>query len=111
MFGKFHEVLPKLPGELLSFCGAGKENTVSAGLHVGHSCLTHSFVSGGEEAPVYAACSAVITVGRVLIECADLLEIGRRWFEERALYSLIRSMVPEMFFFYFLREIGVFYKV
>ena len=40
---KFHEILPKHPDKLLSFCNAWKENTVLNRLHVGHSYLTHSF--------------------------------------------------------------------
>ena len=42
---KFHEILPKLPDKLLSFCNTRKENTVLNILHIGHSHLTHSFIS------------------------------------------------------------------
>ena len=41
---KFHEIQPKLPDKLLSFCNTRKENTVLNSLHIGHSYLTHSFV-------------------------------------------------------------------
>ena len=41
---KFHEILPKLPDKLLSFCNTRKENTVLNRLHIGHSYLTHSFI-------------------------------------------------------------------
>ena len=41
---KFHEILPKLPDKLLSFCSRRKENTVLNRLHIGHSYLTHSFI-------------------------------------------------------------------
>ena len=41
---KFHEIPPKLPDKLLSFCNTRKENTVLNSLHIGHSYLTHSFV-------------------------------------------------------------------
>ena len=39
---QFHEILPKLPDILLSFCNTRKENTVLNRLHIGHSYLTHS---------------------------------------------------------------------
>ena len=42
---KFHEILLKLPAKQLSFCNTRKENTVLNRLHIGHSYLTHSFVS------------------------------------------------------------------
>ena len=43
-----------------------------------------------------------------LIECADLLEIRKKYFEERSLYSLFRNVIP---IFFFLREISVLYKI
>ena len=58
---KFHEILPKLPDKLLSFCNTRKEDTVLNRLHIGHSYLTHSFLLRKEEAPVCVACNAVIT--------------------------------------------------
>ena len=54
---------------------------------------------------------SVITVKHILIECADLLEIRKKYFEERSLYSLFWNVFPEFFVFLFLREIGVFYKI
>ena len=67
-------------------------------------------ISRKEEAPVCAACNAVITVKHFLIECADLLEIRKKYFEEKSLYSLFRNVIPGIIFD-FLREIGVFYKI
>ena len=79
-------------------------------LHIGQSYLTHSFILRREEAPVCVACNAVITIKRILIECADVLEIRNEYFEERPLYSLFRNVTPEIIFD-FLREIGVFYEI
>ena len=107
---KFHEILPKLPDKLLSFCNTRKENTVLNRIHIGHSYLTHSFILRKEEAPVCVACNVVLTVKHILIECADLLETRKKYFEEKSLYSLFRNVIPEVVFD-FLREIGVFYKV
>ena len=104
---KFHEILSKLPDKLLSFCNTKKENTVLNILHTGHSYLTHSFILKKEEAPICVACNAVITVKHIMIECADLFEIRKKYFEERSLYSLFRNVIPEIIFG-FLREIGVF---
>ena len=107
---KFHEILPKLPDKMLSFCNTRKADTVSNRLHIRHSYLTHSFILRKEETPVCVACNAVIAVKHILIECADLLEIRKKYFEEKSLYSLFRNVIPEMIL-YFLREIGVFYKI
>ena len=108
--GKFHEILPKLPDRLLSFCNTRGKNTVLSRLHIGHSYLTHSFILRKEEAPVCVSCNAVITVKQILIEHADLLEIRRKYFEERSLYSLFRNVIP-VIIFDFLRDIGVFYRI
>ena len=85
---KFHEILQKLPDKLLSFWNTRKENAVLNRLHIGHSYLTHSFILRWEEAPICVACDAVIIVKHILIECANLLEIRKKYFEEKSLYSL-----------------------
>ena len=84
----------------------GKKTLFLNRLHIGHSYLTHSFILRREEAPVCVACGAVITVKHILIGCADFLEIRKKHFEERSLYSLFRNVIPEVIFD-FLREIGV----
>ena len=53
---------------------------------------------------------SVITVKHILIECADLLEIRKKYFKEKSLYSLFRNVIPETISDFF-REIGVFYKI
>ena len=110
LFNKFHEILPKLPDKLLSFFNTRKENTVLNRLHIGHCYLTHSFIFRKEEAPVCVACYVVLTVKHILTESADLLEIRKKYFEEKSLYSLFQNVNAEVAFD-FLREIGVFYKV
>ena len=79
-------------------------------LHIGHSYLTHSFILRKEEAPVCVACNVVLTIKHIFIECADLLETRKKYFEEKSLYSLFENVIPEKVFD-FLREIGVFYKI
>ncbi|WP_419629168.1 hypothetical protein, partial [Thiolapillus sp.] len=76
-------------------------------LHIGHSYLTHSFILRKDEAPVCVARNAVITVKHILIECAELLEIRKKYFKER--YSLFRNAISEIIVGV-LREIGVFTK-
>ena len=95
---------------LCSFCNTRKENIVSNRLRIGHSYSTHSFILKKEEAPVCVACNAVITVKHIWFECSDLLEIRKKYFEERSLYSLFRTVIPEIIFD-FLQGIGVFYTI
>ena len=95
---KFHEIIVKLLDKLLSFCNTRKEDTVLNRLNIGHSYLTHSLILRKEEAPVCVAYNAVITVKHILIECADLLEIRKKYFEGRSWYSLFRIVIPEISF-------------
>ena len=57
--------------------------------------MTHSFILTKEEAPVCVECNAVITVKHILIECADLLEFRKKYFEGRPLHALFRNVIPE----------------
>ena len=93
-----------------SFCNTRKENSVLNGLHIGHSYLTHSFILRKEEAPVCVACNTALTIKHILIDCADLLEVRKKYFEQKSLYSLFRNVSPEIIFD-FLREIGLFYQI
>ena len=91
------------------FCNTRRKDTDLNRLHIGNSYLTHSFILRKEEAPVCVACNAVITLKHILIECA-LLEIRKKYFEERSLYSLFWHVILEITFD-FLQEIDVFYKI
>ena len=86
-----------------------------AGLDTRNTVKYHSWpnsytISLFERVPVCVACNAVISVKRILIECADLLEIRKKYFEEISLYSLFRNVYLEIIFKFF-REIGVFYII
>ena len=63
-----------------------------------------------EEPPVCVTFNTIKTVKHILIECADLVEVTKKYFEERFLYSLFRNENPENIFYY-LKEIGMFYEV
>ena len=106
---KLHESLPKLPDKLLSFCKTRKEDTVLNRQHTGNSYLTHTFLLKKEQPPVFVACNTIITVKHILIVCADLVEVRKKYFEEKSLDSLFRNVNPEVFDY--LKEIGMFDKV
>ena len=54
-------------------------------------------------------CDAVITVKHILIQCVDLFEIRKKYFEERSLYSLFQNLILEIIFD-FLQELVCFTK-
>ena len=104
------DMLPKLSDKLLTFCNTGKEDTVLNRLHIGHSYFTHSFLLKREEPRVCVACNTSITVKHILIECADLVGLGKKYFWKRSLYSLFRNVNPEKKNDY-LKDIGMSYKI
>ena len=66
---------------------AAEKKTVQNRLHIGHPCLTHSFLlkkkeKEKEEPLVCVACNSTITVKLILGESADLLEVRKKYFEE-----------------------------
>ena len=75
----------------------------------------HSFIlkveeEAVEELRICVACGTIITIKHILIVCADLVQITRKYFEERSSYSLFRNVNRETMFD-FRRKIGVLYKI
>ena len=62
------------------------------------------FILRKEDAPVWVACNTLITLKHILTEYADLLEIRKKYFEEKSLYSLFRNVIPEMIFLFLARD-------
>ena len=56
------------------------------------------------------SCDAIITIKHILRECADSVEVRKKYFEERSLYSLFQNANAEKCFD-FLQETGTFYRV
>ena len=77
---KLPEILLELLDKLLSFCKTRKEDTVLNTLHIGHTYFTHFFILTKEEPPVCVACNTIITIKHILIECADLVEVRKKYF-------------------------------
>ena len=80
---------------------------------MGHSYMPRSFLfkKKKKKPPVYVANDAVITVKHILTERAGLVEVRKKYFEERSLYSLFRNVNPEKIIFNFLKEIGTLCRV
>ena len=88
VYSKFRVILLRLPDKLLPFCYTKKEDTLKKKkekkrLHIGYS-----------EAPVCVACNDVIAQLNISELNADLLEIRKKFFEERVLYSLFWNEIP-----------------
>ena len=63
-----------------------------------------------KEATVCGTCHALVTVKQILIECADLTEIRKKYFEENSLNSLFRNVRPEILLT-LLNDTGALYNI
>ena len=87
-----------------------KEETVMAQLHIGHSCITHSFLLKGEEPPMFIGCDKHLTIEHILLTCLDFTEIRESHFTAKSLRMLFQDISPEKIF-NFLKEINIFGKI
>ena len=74
------------------------------------SYYTHSFLLKGEERPFCFACDEPDTVERILISCADLIEVRRKHFTAESMKVLFRDVPPDRVLA-FLREINIYNKI
>ena len=109
---KLYEILPKLKdrNKLKGKTKNRKEETILSRLHIGHSWVSHSFILRREERPRCFACDTDFTVKHFLIDCSDLIDQRKNFYEERNLQDLFTNVETEKIFG-FLKETGLFYKV
>ena len=62
---KLHEIFPVLKRCVVCPQTNGKEETVIAQLHIGHSFITHSFLLKGEELPMCIDCDELLTIKHI----------------------------------------------
>ena len=104
-----HPSLPyKFPNSILS----RHEEWVYTRIHIGHTRLTHGHrLNLNEEPPLCEGCGEQITIHHLLIECADLDEVRREYYEDIVSLEQLFSEVHPRQVLNFLREIGVFYDI
>ena len=83
----------------LLLCKTRKKDTLLNRLHTGRSYLTLFFHSEKEkkkkeEPSVCIAFYTMITIKHILIECAVVVELRNKYFEEKSLYLLFRNVKP-----------------
>ena len=73
----------------------------------------HFFISKKkkkEPPAVCVTCNTLITIKHILIECADSVEVRKKYFEERSFCSLFKNVNLENIADC-LRETGMFYRI
>ena len=82
----------------LNWTARDERNTIHQAKFSVRLTTTHSLTSKKEESPVCVACDTIITIKHILIECADLVEVRKTYFEEKCLYLLFRNVDPQRSF-------------
>ena len=72
--------------------------------------MTHSFILRKGQASVCLTSDTVITIKLILIECADLAEVRKNYYQKIYVFTFFRNVIPEAIL-NFPREIGVCYII
>ena len=84
------EIKPTI-GELQSVVqNIRKVEVVLAGLRLGHTKITHSYLLLGEEQPQCVGCDAPFTVRHFLLECGDFAQVRNNCFHVENMKQLFQ---------------------
>ena len=87
-----------------------KEEVVLAGLRLGHTRFTHSYLLQGEEQPQCAGCDAPFTVRHFLLECGDFAQVRNNCFHVDNMKEIFQDVHIDSIMT-FLRQINLFNKI
>ena len=105
-------VHPSLPYKFPNAVLTRHEEWVYTRIHIGHTRLTHGHrLNAIESPPLCEECDEQITMHHLLIECADLEEIRREFYEDVVSLEQLFAEVHPRHVLDFLREIGAFYEI
>ena len=107
---KLYQIKPILREWLPGFRQSRREETVLTRIRIGHSYTTHAFLLKGEDPPECVACQESYTIKHILLECADLALIRRRFYNVNSLKDLFEEINVNKILD-FLKEIDLFNKL
>ena len=87
-----------------------KEEVVLAGLRLGHTRVTHSYLLLGEEQPQCVGCDTPFTVRHFLLECEDFEQVRNNCFHVENMKQLFQDIHIDSIMT-FLRQINLFNKI
>ena len=87
-----------------------RESVIITQLEIGHSGLTHQYLSLREEPPFCYGCNCQLTIKHILIECIDYSEIRSKYYKSKNQRDLLDTIEPKKIID-FIREIGLFKRI
>ena len=102
---KLHAIQPTLG----KWKGCSTKSTREETIHIGHSCLTHSYLLRREDPPECIPCQCPLTIKHILVESLDFDEIRSRYFEVNGLRMTFASVHASQIVSY-LRCLFTFYR-
>ena len=97
---------PDLKEFLPSAAGSRKESVLCR-LRTGHSFYTHGFLLKGEDQPWCYGCNTIVPIKHVLIDCWDIFDTRRKYYNVDNLKVLFRDVHPDNIK-NFLKEVNIF---
>ena len=73
-----------------------REEVILAGLRIGHTRLTHTYIVKNEQPPRCDLCDEQLTVKHILIECNHLTPTRNRFYRARNMRDLFTSTDPSV---------------
>ena len=107
---KLHEIIPNILDCICRCRTNRREEVVLCRLHIGHSYFTHAHLLKDEEKPFCYSCHMSYTIEHILISCADLIDIRRKYYNAESMKVLFRDVPPDRIFA-FLKEINIYHKI
>ncbi len=107
---KLHAIKPTLGEWTPGFRNVRRDEVVLSRLRIGHTRLTHSYLLKREPRPRCIPCDSDLTVKHILLDCIDLTDTRRKYFNVSSLAELFQGTDIEALL-HFLKEINLYRKI
>ena len=98
IFGHFSPILTCFEGQF------HREEIVLSHLRIGHTRLTHFYLTNGDVVPRCVACNCNLAVKHFLIECGDFAEVRQRYYDAENLQQLLQEIcITHMYLTFWVR--------
>ena len=109
-FNKLKEIKPVIKESISAISNIRREEVVLILLRIGHTRITHSWLLNRDEQPNCTGCDVPFTVEHFLLDCFDIKQARRSFFQVNNLHDLFKD-VPVENIIEFLKENNLFNKI
>ena len=110
LFNKLQSVKPTLGEWYPSYRSICREEVIITRLRIGHSHLTHSWLSAKQDAPECIQCNEYLAIKHILLDCIDFQLIREKHYNADSMYNLFDTVSIDSVIA-FIKEIGLYNKL